>query len=225
MFQLSLETLCFYCLILNEEDTYMYDDNPKAKECVHGLVNINRWEKGDKLFCSDFSAPAIFVAYNVFMNGVDRFDQVRNVNPCQRKEQRVSMSLFTWCLDVACNNTQSVLRSLYPHKQWNLFDLKHRIALDLTQPYVDWKNKNKSARSTKVSPRKRKDPPEAVCELADKPYYLLKSKDDKYHTCFLCRKVSSKRLRTMFSCVECKKGFHVECFSLFHFKHTLPDDY
>ena len=97
--------------------------------------------------------------------------------------------------------------------QWKLFDLKHQIALDLTQPYDDFKSNNKTDHFTKVTPCKCKDPPEAVCQFGEKAHYLLKNEDDKLHTCFLCSKVKSKRMRTIFSCVEYNKSFHVECFS------------
>jgi hypothetical protein len=32
-------------------------------------------------------APAVVVAYNFFMNGVDRMDQARSVNPAQRRKK------------------------------------------------------------------------------------------------------------------------------------------
>ena len=45
--------------------------------------------------------PASIVAYNMFMNSVDRMEQRRATNPTRRKEQRLHMSMFTFVLDLA----------------------------------------------------------------------------------------------------------------------------
>ena len=54
--------------------TFMYSDDPLTIECVHGLVPLCRWTKGRNMFREEFLAHALFVAYNIFMNGVDRMD-------------------------------------------------------------------------------------------------------------------------------------------------------
>ena len=56
--------------------TFMYSDDPQSADLVHGLVPLRRWTKSRNMFREEFLAPAIFVAYNVFMNGVDRMDQI-----------------------------------------------------------------------------------------------------------------------------------------------------
>lgn len=38
--------------------------------------------------------------------------------------------------------------------------------------------------------------------------------------CFLCRKMG-KELKTIYSCIQCKKGFHVNCFTAFHYRGML----
>jgi len=38
--------------------------------------------------------------------------------------------------------------------------------------------------------------------------------------CFLCRKLG-KELKTIYSCLQCKKGFHVNCFTAFHYCGAL----
>jgi hypothetical protein len=56
-------------------------DNAEAINCVHGLAELHRWT-GDKiLHRSVFLVPAPIVAYNKYMNGVDRMDQLRSTNP------------------------------------------------------------------------------------------------------------------------------------------------
>jgi hypothetical protein len=76
-------------------------DNDDAFHCVHGLAPVQRWTGSESLHCTTFMVPAIIVAYNMFMNSVDRMDQRRATNPTRRKEQRLHMSLFTFVLDLA----------------------------------------------------------------------------------------------------------------------------
>ena len=67
-------------------------------------------------------------------NRVDRMDQVRLVNPSRRHEKRVSMSIFTWALDIACNNALSIMKSLYPDKEWHMRAFKREILMALVRP-------------------------------------------------------------------------------------------
>ncbi len=38
--------------------------------------------------------------------------------------------------------------------------------------------------------------------------------------CFLCRKMG-KELKTIYSCIKGRKGFHISCFAAFHYRGTL----
>jgi len=60
--------------------------NNDAIKCVNGLVPIERWMGGESMHRTHIMAPAIVAAYNLFMNGVDRMDQIRSVNPRRRRE-------------------------------------------------------------------------------------------------------------------------------------------
>jgi len=42
--------------------------------------------------------------------------------------------------------------------------------------------------------------------------------------CFLCRKMG-KELKTIYSCIKCRKGFHVSCFAAFHYRGTLSSSH
>ena len=38
--------------------------------------------------------------------------------------------------------------------------------------------------------------------------------------CYLCRKMG-KEMKTIYSCIQCQKGFHVNCFTAFHYRGVL----
>lgn len=44
---------------------------------MHGIVEINRWQGNEAPHPAIIKTPSIVHAYNLFMNGADRFDQLR----------------------------------------------------------------------------------------------------------------------------------------------------
>ena len=39
--------------------------------------------------------------------------------------------------------------------------------------------------------------------------------------CFLCYRINQKAKKTIYGCIQCRKAFHVECFTAFHFRHQM----
>ena len=58
----------------------------EAQLAVHGLSELTRWTGKEIFHRTTFSVPSHIVAYNLFMNSVDRMDQKRSALPCKRKE-------------------------------------------------------------------------------------------------------------------------------------------
>ena len=58
-----------------------------------------------------FEVPTTIVAYTTYMSGVDRADQMRMINPSQRKEKRLYMNVFTYILDLAIGNVYTLFKS------------------------------------------------------------------------------------------------------------------
>ena len=205
--------------------TFMESDNENTVRCVHGLVLLRRWTKTESIFRTEFLAPAIFVAYNIFMNGVDRMDQVRVANPSRRCEKRVSMSIFTWALDIACNNALSILKTLFPDRIWNMRNFKREISMALVRPL----QMTKASRKVNTQQHKIQTPlsfPEMnkIIGSDASKHYMLKNKNGQMMQCFVCKILSGKRLRSAYSCVECGKGYHVDCFTAIHFQHALSQN-
>ena len=80
-------------------------DQKSTLDCTYGTVFIQRWLGRKVHDCTYIPCPAPFAAYNIFMNGVDKFDQLHSTNPTRHKEIRLPMSIFTACLDWGYSNS------------------------------------------------------------------------------------------------------------------------
>lgn len=54
-------------------------------QSIQCLVGIWRWQRNEKMNATIVKVPAIFLAYNLFMNGVDRYDQLQAGNSTAQK--------------------------------------------------------------------------------------------------------------------------------------------
>ncbi|RLN74357.1 hypothetical protein BBJ28_00008624 [Nothophytophthora sp. Chile5] len=195
-------------------------DSVEAARCCHGLHTLRRWVDGDMMHRSTFNVPAVIVAYNQAMNAVDRVDQLRSTNPTRRKEKRLTMSLFTWLLDLAVINAFALLREVnYEHwRNLTLREFKRRIAEEMTASELRAReDKRRRERS------KRKQP---ICEVvgADSSLHII-TPNSRLHSkgklrCYLCS-IRGLGKKALYGCTQCNRGFHIECFSVFHFRHAF----
>ncbi len=91
---------------------------------------------------TEMQVLAIVVAYNYFMNSVDRMDQIRSTVPIQRKEKRLPMIIFTFILHLAMNNARSILINLDRNStsaQGYIISSKQKLCEQLVTPYVHFK--------------------------------------------------------------------------------------
>ena len=94
---------------------------PEARSAVHGLAILSRWTGKEIFHRTNFLVPSPIVAYNLFMNSVDRMDQKRSALPCKRKEQRLEMSVFTYLLDLACLQAYAIYSEIETSKNKMFF--------------------------------------------------------------------------------------------------------
>jgi hypothetical protein len=87
---------------------------------------------------STFMVPAPIIAYNMFMNGVDRMDQLGSTNITQRREKRLYMTMFTMCLDLAVYQAFCLYNAMLPNKakrkHQTLLSFKPQVAQFLVEP-------------------------------------------------------------------------------------------
>ena len=108
----------------------------EAVNCVHGLSIMRCWIGKESMHRMELEVPAPFVAYNVFMNGIDRSEQRRSTNPTRWKEQRACMSIFTAFLDMSCMNAYSLYNVVEKEnsKRLSYQEFKRAIISSLISP-------------------------------------------------------------------------------------------
>ena len=170
------------------------------------------------------------------MNSVDCMDQRRSTNPTRRVEKRLHMSLFTLFLDLAMHNAYAVFQKIDPQKAncTAYREFKRIIAEQLVSPLVaeaEERQKKKEKSTPKTSPAVANG---VLGSTTGTVHMLLENKEKQDENCFLCMlrwkndpDTGEKwvpKLRTIYGCCDCKKGFHVNCFAAFHHEGALKGD-
>lgn len=116
---------------------------------VHGVFNMSRWLGGEILSRSELYVPALVVSYNLFMNGVDRFDQYRSTSLIRQQERRVVMSMFTFILDASLVNVHAVLSAISSQGATvpDLVDIKIHVFNQLEGSNVSYRNVPRTIRT------------------------------------------------------------------------------
>ena len=195
--------------------------------CVNGLAELERWTGTESMSRTKFMVPSIIVAYNIFMNSVDRMDQLRSTNPTRRREKRVEMTIFTLLLDLAVNNAFALYNKMWPDlsSSVTIREFKRNICEQLVLPHRDQRNKRKrEVHAPFVSPVVPS--PSLTIGCIECPHALVKnrigSKSRRTElNCHLCMILHNKKKKTLYGCTGCHKGFHVECFTAYHFRYAL----
>jgi len=180
---------------------------------VRGMSFVKRWTEEKKaLRKSRLLVPAVVVAYNKFMNAVDVMDQYRGYCATKRKEQRLSTAMFGFVVDLCVHNAFAVYNQLQRtamSNQWiqkeelpvlRFQEFKRRICEALVRPTQEDRARAKRASLEGNVPQ--------LCE---------KNKRRMRIQCYLCVHFgTSEDPRCSFFCQQCNRGFHPECFNVWH---------
>lgn len=119
----------------------------------------------------------------------------------------------------------------FPDRKWQMRSYKREVALALVRQQYQYKLSSKNKYSpSQVVKQKRKwancafPEVEKIIGSDSSSHYLLKNVDSAVLNCFVCRFLTEKRVRTIYSCVECGKGYHIDCFTALHFQNALSDN-
>lgn len=182
---------------------------------MRGLSPLKRWTGSETLNCSTFQVPAIIVAYNLYMNSVDRADRKWSTNPTRRGGKYLHMSMFTYVLDLSVLQAHNVLQTIKSDDNVSLVQFKRSLCEALVNPYRKTRNH--------VEDKYWRIVVEGVLGSNQHPHMLVENKGKKDIHCYLCLFVNKKR-KTIYGCVKCGKGFQVNCFTAYHCKRVLKGD-
>lgn len=84
----------------------------RSKRCIHSMIGIQQWQGDEALHQTLIKVPSLFMAYNLFMNGMDWFDQLRAPHVTEQKKRRVPMSILTFILEASIINGYALFKSI-----------------------------------------------------------------------------------------------------------------
>jgi len=212
------------------EEGFAGQESNHAMGCVRGNAAIYRWTGQENIGRKKFCVPAMVNAYNTHMNGVDRYDQQRAVAPVLRREKRVSRSIFSFIVDACIQNAYAVSKKLGDEKlTW--WDFKLKIATELmnsqrqkaiSKENTDGNNKVKFEKLKKAESNiKNKNNILNGVESNLTNHFLVDTINHKPTPCFVCKLMDDDNtMRAILSCFGCRKGFHANCFALYHCKQV-----
>jgi len=249
------KVVVFYTNDLAEDppEPILMGSDDRAVKCVHGLAKISRWTGTENLNRTDFFVAAPIVAYNMFMNGVDRMDQYRSTLATQRKERRLQMTIFTYLLDLAIGQAFALCQKMASqegHSSPSYFSFKHKICDYLVDPLLSSRRVGPGRPRSITSPNDASSAAvsttssainddvifgrnggsqtiEQTMGVIDEAHMLVENLPRRVDPtqpqdidCYLCRQMG-KELKTSYSCVNCGKGFHVNCFTAYHYRGAM----
>jgi hypothetical protein len=213
------KVVTFYCNDLAATPSSLnMEVNEESVYCVHGLATLDRWLGHEAMDQSGLKVPAIVVAYNIFMNAVDRFDQMRATHATERREQRITMSIFTFLIDAAIQNGYAVMKQLYPENKISQKEYKRRVAEQLVAEHLNAQKK----RPAEAEAEKNKS--HSMLDNVDQPHVLLENMGKARRACYLCHLLKETRKMTFYSCIACKKAYHPNCFSMYHYRDLWKNE-
>ncbi|OWZ04720.1 LOW QUALITY PROTEIN: hypothetical protein PHMEG_00023331 [Phytophthora megakarya] len=194
-------------------------ENSEAISCCHGLYPIRRWTENRVLYRKTFMAPAMVAAYSIAMNGVDCVDHVRCTNPSMRKEQRLSMCLLTWVLDLSLINASALMQQIRKEQtdREHFENLKYEFVNRLS--HLNWPSQKRNALK-----RNRSEATPSYIPDREELHILTPNSRERSSgklVCHLCRLQGIKTTKSSFGCTKCEVGFRVECFAVAHFKDAF----
>lgn len=119
--------------------------------------------------------------------------------------------------------------------KWTFFNFNHNICEHLITPLQNSHPVWRPAGSRKTASKQNTESTQLTVSetvgIIDSPHMLLENLPRKKNPikpqdveCYLCRQ-RGHELKTIYSCLICKKGFHVNCFAAFHFRGGLSNSH
>lgn len=163
-----------------------------------------------------FQIPAIIVAGNLIMNGVDLFKQSHPIYAAVRRERMVTTSMLRFVLDTPVLNAHAVLRALLKpgDRITDTSSMKPRMVTQLVLKHVAYKQQSVTLEIPSPARTARQSDANVESPLPEPDRFQGKERKYSVHY-ILCKllKPSGRKSYTMYFYTECRKGFHATHFS------------
>lgn len=201
--------------------------DPEAIECVRGACTVTHIAMEKPFKRTPLKLPVMLVTYNMFMDGLDEIEQQISTSALKRKEVHEVIAFFLYIIDVSTQNAYSVYVEIMKGKAaLPLKEFKRALAEALTRPLLVQKEvKKRVVEPPPVEPTAKKFGTTSTIyqhlERPTKPHLLVTNKDYDGARCHLCAVIYNGRSDTIYGCTGCRKGFHVDCYSAYHFPELI----
>lgn len=169
--------------------------NPAA---ITSVLRTNREGRKEQVKC-----PKSIADYNIYMGGVDRFDQLMASYTVSWKSRRWWLKIFYYLLDCAVVNSyivyREVAKDVLPHaKRLSHLSFRSKLADELISDYMSRKRQSGITNKPKF--------------VADQPHFPERT------TCKRCGYCSTKEkpVRSRIGCNICEVSLCLGCFKDFH---------
>ena len=157
------------------------------------------------------------MAYNRFMGGVDRNDQLRGYYHVRLKCRKFYKYIFWFLFDVAVTNSYILFRQYVESPESSISDLK-TFRVELARNLIaDYCSRKRPGRPSHSAPVKR------FCQSL----FPVRGAE-KGRRCYYCSTYNHVRHETVWYCRDCDhflyhNGKETDCFLLYHTHHVIND--
>jgi hypothetical protein len=132
------------------------------------------------------------------------------------------MSIFIFLLDASIHNAFALLKEIDPEKASDMKEFKCTVAAQLVGECIQSKKRKEPSIEDSDENKIKNDDMEGLGEILSS-HKILENVNRKSMLCYLCNIMTedSKEKTSIYSCIQCCKGFHVNCFTLYHSREAL----
>ena len=167
---------------------------------------------------NSYTCPHSIAAYNRYMGGVDRNDQLRGYYHVRLKCRKFYKYIFWFLFDLSITNAYILYHSHPDNHGKQIRDFRTTLATELIGRYSSRKRPGRSSINGPLATR--------FCQA----HYPMKASSGTPHRCYYCHNNKHERRSTMWHCNDCNKYLcHTghpdsDCFRRYHLQLVRTDD-
>ena len=167
---------------------------------------------------NSYTCPHSIAAYNHYMGGVDRNDQLRGYYHVRLKCRKFYKYIFWFLFDLSITNAYILYHSHPDNHRKRLIDFRTTLATELIGSYSSRKRPGRSSISRPLARR--------FCQA----HYPMKASSGTAHRCHYCHNNRHERRSTTWQCKDCDVYLchfghpDSDCFRKYHMELARRDD-